>query len=357
MPHPDQGRPPGADSYFRHWASLVVTDRSGAGAVRCLVVGKLPVPDLSIVLARAGAGAADLVVAQPGEEGAVPGTFACVWRLFYGHEVENEQDPLTGFLGAHPEVRWIHTISAGVDGLGGSLSQRPDIVLTNSVGVTAIPIAEFVVGCLLQHCKRYPEILAAQRAGRWESLALRELGDLRVVIVGLGAIGEEVAARLAPFGCHLSAIRRHPEDPGRGVVRDVRGPDQLAGACDGADALVLAVPLTSDTRAMVGAEVLSRLQPGACVINIARGALIDELALLEGLALGRPGAAYLDAFEEEPLPGSSPLWSAQGVFVSPHISWSSPNFTRRSCELFGDQLRRFRTGEPLINQVDMAAGY
>ncbi|MHB8394141.1 MAG: D-2-hydroxyacid dehydrogenase [Candidatus Dormibacteria bacterium] len=326
-------------------------------AVRCMVVGRFPEPDLPLVLERARGGRVELVVVAPGEEETAAGSFDCIWRLFYGHEAAAKEDPLPGVLRAHPEVKWIHTVSAGVDRIGDILAERPEIILTNSVGVTAIPIAEFVVGCLLQHCKRYPEIWAAQQMSRWESLALRELGDLRVVIVGLGAIGQEVALRLAPFGCRVTGIRRHPKGAGLGIVDDVRGPDQLAQACEEADALVLAVPLTTETRGLVGAEVLSRLQPGACVINIARGGLIEETELVKVLASGRLAAAYLDAFEEEPLPPSSPLWSSPGVFLSPHLSWSSPNFTRRTCELFGDQLRRFSTGEPLVNQVDLRAGY
>lgn len=324
--------------------------------VRCLIVGRLPEPDLGLVLARAGGGEIDLVAAPLGLEAEVLGPFDCIWRLFEGRFAGVRRNPLADALAAHPEVRWVHSVSAGIDGFGEALAGHPDIVLTNSAGVVAIPIAEFVVGCLLHHCKRLSEIWAAQRDSRWESFRLRELGDFKVVILGFGAIGVEVARRLQPFGCRVTAVRRHPEAGGAGLALEVTSPGRLAEACLGADALVLAAPLTAETRGIVSREVLSALTREACVINIARGGLIDEPALMAALQ-GEALSAYLDAFNEEPLPRSSPFWTTPGIFLSPHISWSSPNFTRRTCELFGDQLRRFSQGQKLLNQVDLRAGY
>ena len=324
--------------------------------VRCLIVGRLPKPDLELVRDRAGLKDLELVIASEAET-PPQGPFDCIWRLFGGRSPGATEDALRVALSQHPEVRWVHTVSAGVDHLDEVMAPYPDIVLTNSAGVVAIPIAEFVVGCLLQHCKRYAEIWALQQERRWESLQLRELGDLRVVIMGLGAIGTELARRLHPFGCHLTAVRRHPEAGGGGLVEELFPPDQIAAACAGADALVLAAPLTQETRGIVAPAVLGALQPAACLVNIARGGLVDEAALLASLRAGPLAAAYLDAFEEEPLPATSPLWSAPHVHISPHISWSSPHFASRACELFAAQLRRFATGEPLANRVDLAAGY
>ncbi len=325
--------------------------------VRCLIVGRLPEPDLGLVREQVGLDGLELVTAAPGEEALAQGQFDCIWRLFGGRLSGDTADSLKVALSQHPEVRWVHTVSAGVDHLDEIMAPYPDIVLTNSAGVVAIPIAEFVVGCLLQHCKRYPEIWALQQQARWESLHLRELGDLKVVIMGLGAIGQELARRLLAFGCQLTGVRRHPEAGGNGLVSTLFPPDRLVDACQGADALVLAAPLTRETRGLVSAEVLAALKPGACLVNIARGGLVDEAEVMEALRTGPLAAAYLDAFEEEPLPEASPLWSAPGVHVSPHISWSSPNFTRRTSELFAAQLRRFAAGEPLANHVDLAAGY
>jgi phosphoglycerate dehydrogenase-like enzyme len=325
-------------------------------SVRCLIVGRLPEPDLDLVLARAGGGHIDLVAAPLGREAEVPGRFDCIWRLFEGRLAGVRRNPLADALVAHPEVRWVHSVSAGVDSFGDALSGRPDIVLTNSAGVVAIPIAEFVVGCLLHHCKRLAEIWAAQRDSSWKSFQLRELGDLKVVILGFGAIGQQLARRLQPFGCQVTAVRRHPQTGAAGLALEVSSPDRLAEACLGADALVLAAPLTDETRGVVSREVLSALNQDACLINIARGGLIDEPELLAAVR-GGTLTAYLDAFVEEPLPKSSPLWTTPGIFLSPHISWSSPNFARRTCELFGDQLRRFCEGHELLNRVDLRAGY
>jgi phosphoglycerate dehydrogenase-like enzyme len=328
-----------------------------ARPLRCLIVGRLPEPDLELVRDRAGLEDLELVMAAAGEETPPPGRFDCIWRLFEGRSAGAAEDTLAVALSRHPEVRWVHTVSAGVDHLGEVLAPHPGIVLTNSAGVVAIPIAEFVVGCLLQHCKRYPEIWALQQARRWESLQLRELGDLEVVIMGLGAIGMELARRLRPFGCHLRGVRRHPEAGGGGLVSELFSPEQLVAACAGADALVLAAPLTQETRGIVGRAELAALKPGACLVNIARGKLIVEEELIAALQEGPLAAAFLDAFEEEPLPPSSSLWSAPGVYISPHISWSSPHFANRAAELFAAQLRRFANGEPLINRVDLASGY
>ena len=324
--------------------------------VRCLVVGLYPEPDLELVRRLAGPGV-DLVVVPAGQSTAGVGAVDCIWRLFSGRVAGVSPDPFLEALDLHPEVRWVHTVSAGLDQFGGGLAAHPGVVLTNSVGVVAAPIAEFVVGCLLQHCKRYPELRERQRERRFEELLLRELGDLRVVLFGLGAIGTATARLLAPFGTRLVGVRRHPGRDGDELVQSVHPPAELALACRGADALVLAAPLTAETKAVVDDHVLAQLNPGSCLVNIARGGLIDEPALLSRLGSGPLEAAYLDAFEEEPLPPRSPLWGAPGVFISPHVSWSSGNFARRTCELFGEQLGRFARGEPLRNLADPVRGY
>lgn len=318
--------------------------------VRCLVVGAAPEPDLSSL--RELAGPVELVRDR---DGTAPGDFDCVWRLYGGRLRGATHDPLEVALDGHPEIRWVHSISAGIDHLRPLLQRHREVVVTHSAGVVAAPIAEFVVGCLLQHCKRAAHLAELQRERRFEAVDLRELADLRVVILGLGAIGSRTAQLLSAFGCDLIGIRRHP---GRGgPVPDVRPPGELAAACSGADALVLAAPFTPATGRLVDDAVLSRLAPGSVLVNVARGELVDEAALLRRLADGPLGAAYLDAFAEEPLAASSPLWGAEGVFISPHVSWSSPNFGRRAVELFASQLRRFRQGEPLLNVADVTEGY
>jgi phosphoglycerate dehydrogenase-like enzyme len=331
---------------------------TGAGPssrLRCLVVGIHPEPDLDLVRRLAKPVEVELVVPPAGEGTAALGQFDCMWRLFGGWG--GSPDPVGEALQSHPELRWVHTVSAGIDRLGEHFTGRPGVALTTSAGVTAIPIAEFVVGCMLQHCKRYPEIWELQRQRRFEQLALRELSDLKVVILGMGAIGTTIARLLQPFGCELIGARRRPGLPGEELVSAVYPPAELGAACHGADALVLAAPLTQETRGIVDEKVLSRLADGSCLVNIARGGLAKEAVLLEQLRSGPLAAAYLDAFEQEPLPPESPLWSAPGAFLSSHCSWRSPNFSRRSSELFGEQLRRFGTGQPLLNVSHPAWGY
>jgi phosphoglycerate dehydrogenase-like enzyme len=320
--------------------------------VRCLVVGRSPTPDPE-VLARLDRG---VELVGPGA-GVGEGSFDCIWRLFGGHLGGAHEDPLEAGLKAHPEVRWVHTVSAGIDHLRPLLERHPGVSLTTSAGVVAVPIAEFVMACLLHHCKRLAHLDELQRQRRFESVLLRELGDLRVVLVGLGAIGNEVARRALALGAQVTAVRRRPELGGGAHGLPVVGPEGLTEACRGANALVLAAPLTGSSRGMIGELELRLLADGSALVNVARGGLVDEPALLRALAGGPLSAAYLDAFEEEPLPDSSPLWTAPGAFLSPHVSWSSPHFAERSTELFLDQLTRFRKGQPLRNVADLARGY
>lgn len=334
-----------------------MTGAGPRGRLRCLVVGIQPEPDLELVRRLARPVEVELVVPPLGEGTAALGQFDCMWRLFGGRGAGGSPDPVREALQSHPEVRWVHTVSAGIDRLGEHFTGRPEVTLTTSAGVTAIPIAEFVVACLLQHCKRSPELWDLQRQRRFEQLALRELSDLKVVILGMGAIGTTIARLLLPFGCELVGVRRRPGLPGRELVSAVYPPAELGAACQGADALVLAAPLTEETRGIVDERVLSGLAEDSCLVNIARGGLAEEAVLLGQLDSGPLSAAYLDAFEQERLPPESPLWSAPGAFLSAHCSWRSPNFTRRSSELFGEQLRRFGTGQPLINVSHPAWGY
>ncbi|HVB53590.1 MAG TPA: D-2-hydroxyacid dehydrogenase [Candidatus Acidoferrales bacterium] len=333
-----------------------MTDEGGQ-RVRCLVVGQLPAPDLELVRRAIPADRAELVAAEAGADLTRLGDFDVIWRLFPGSAAGDPPDRFPEALQSHPEVRWVHTASAGIDHLAVLFRDRPDTILTHSAGVTAIPIAEFVVGCLLQHCKRFPELAEQQRERRFVQLPLRELGDLRVVLFGLGAIGGAVASRLAPFGCQLVGVRRDPSRPGPAEVGQVFGAPDIARACQGADALILVAPLTMETEGAVNNLVLSQMASGSALVNVARGGLVDEPVLLAALAQGRPAAAYLDAFVEEPLPDGSPLWTAPGVHVSPHLSWSSSHLARRTSELFAEQLRRWVDGESLLNRANPQAGY
>ncbi len=259
-------------------------------------------------------------------------------------------------LQAAPAIRWIHTPSAGVDHLLTPLMLSRDIVLTNNAGGHAIPIAEFVMAFILNHAKRLPALRSAQAERRWDRQATAlELTDAVLLIVGMGGIGQAIATRAAAFGMRVWGSRRHPCDmPG---VERVVGADGWRELLPAADYVVLAMPLTAETRRVFDAAALRSMRSSAYLINVARGAVIDEEALIVALREEWIAGAALDTFETEPLPPDSPLWDLPNVVLTPHCTSSSPRARQRSIALFLDNLERYRNGQPLRNVVDKAAGY
>ena len=254
-----------------------------------------------------------------------------------------------------PNLRWIHTISAGVDHLLFPELRESDAILTNASGVFNIPIAETVMAYILAVVKRLPEFWAHQREHRWEKLPLRELRGLTVGIVGMGDIGTEVARLCRAFGMRVLGLRRRPAPSD--LADEVLPPDRLQDLLARSDFVVIAVPLTAETRGMIGRAELAAMKPDAWLVNISRGAIVDEEALVEALREGRIGGACLDVFAQEPLPPESPLWDMPNVIITPHNSWSSPHIEEREIALFLENLRRYVAGEPLLNVVDKQAGY
>ena len=257
-----------------------------------------------------------------------------------------------------PRLRWIHSASAGVDRISTPAVRERGLVVTNARGVFSRPIAEYVVMMSLAIARRLPQLLELQRERTWQPLRGRELSELTVGIVGYGSIGAEVARLLRPFGCRVIATRRHPE---RGAREDdgveLFGLDDLREVLHASDIVVVAAPLTDETAGMIGAEQLAEMREDAWLINIARGRLIDELALRRALESGWIGGAVLDVFSEEPLSPDSPLYRTPNVVITPHTSWASDRVIERTVDLFIDNLRRDRAGEPLRNVVDLEAGY
>lgn len=264
---------------------------------------------------------------------------------------------LQHLLDAAPNVRWIHTPSAGVDSVVLPVMLERNITLTNSAGIHAVPIAEFVLMMMLNHVKRADQLYAAAKQQEWfrDETPLQELYGKTVLIVGLGQIGQAVAKRAAAFEMRVLGSRRHPQ-PMDGVAQVV-GDNRWRDLLPEADYVIVAAPLTNDTRGMIDADAFGRMKPSAYLINIARGQIVDTDALLYALEHGQIAGAGLDALPEEPLPASHPLWRAPNAWITPHISWSSPLMRDRSLDLFFDNLRRYRAGEPLHNVVDYSAGY
>ncbi|HUF05904.1 MAG TPA: D-2-hydroxyacid dehydrogenase [Candidatus Binatia bacterium] len=257
-----------------------------------------------------------------------------------------------------PRLRWIHSASAGVDRISTAAVRDRGIVVTNARGVFSRPIAEYVVMMSLAIARRLPQLLELQRERTWQPLRGRELSELTVGIVGYGSIGVEVARLLEPFGCRVLATRRHAER-GAGEASNVElfALDGLEDVLRASDIVVIAAPLTEETAGLIGADQLSEMRGDAWLINIARGRLIDELALRRALDSGWIGGAVLDVFSEEPLSPDSPLYRTPNLIITPHTSWASDRVIERTVDLFVDNLRRDMAGEPLRNVVDLEAGY
>jgi phosphoglycerate dehydrogenase-like enzyme len=273
-------------------------------------------------------------------------------------------------LARAPRLRYVHSASTGVERMLTPAARERGIVFTNARGVFSRPIAEYVLMMILAVSRRLPGLLELQRERTWQPLEGVELRDVTVGIVGLGSIGRAVGALATAFGCRVVAVRRRsaagstgsgPDDESRSfgeVMLDrVGGPEALPELLAESDFVVLAAPLTPETENMIDGRALEAMKPGAWLINVARGRLVDERALVAALRDGRIGGAVLDTFREEPLAPSSPFYDLPNVIVTPHTSWSSGRVLDRSVELFCDNLRRYAAGEPLLNVVDPTAGY
>ena len=279
-------------------------------------------------------------------------------------------DAFDRVLARAPRLAWVHSATTGVELALTPTALERGIVITNARGVFSRPIAEYVLMMILAVSRRLPQLLELQRERTWQPLEGAELRDVTVGIVGLGSIGRAVGALATAFGCRVLATRRRSDagsaasesDPdaaslGELMLDRVLGPEGLPELLAESDFVVLAAPLTPDTERMIDDRALGLMKPGAWLINVARGRLVDERALLRALRDGVIGGAVLDTFVEEPLGPSSPFYDLPNVIVTPHTSWSSGRVLDRSVGLFCDNLRRFARAEPLVNVVDPAAGY
>ena len=261
-------------------------------------------------------------------------------------------------VGEGPNVRWLHTASAGVDHvLTPEVRAKPGLTVTDSGPAFEIAISEFILAWMLMVARGLPELMAHQRERRWEGVPQRELAGATVGIVGLGPIGRGVAARAKAFGMRTLGLRR-TQAPCEGVDEVGAGPEGLARLLAESDYVVLAAALTGETRALIGANELAGMKRGAWLINVGRGALVDESALIAALQAGQIGGACLDVFAQEPLRGDSPLWDLPNVYVAPHnSSGGTASLRERQKALFLDNLRRFALGETLQGVVDVERGY
>ena len=267
--------------------------------------------------------------------------------------------PRDFFLKAQPTLRWVHTGSAGVGAALFPEMVTSDVVLTNSAGIHAPPIAETVLGIMLYFARGLDFAARDQGAGRWDQTAFGttaspvfELGGKTVGVIGYGGVGRAVAEKARCFGMHVLATRRtsRPSDDGTPIVA-------LEQLLSESDIVVIATPATPATHRLIGRAELGLLKPDAVLINVARGNIIDERALIEVLREQKIRAAGLDVFEQEPLPADSPLWRLPNVLILPHVSGTTPLFWNRQADLILDNFERYLAGRTLRNVVDKQAGY
>jgi phosphoglycerate dehydrogenase-like enzyme len=273
-----------------------------------------------------------------------------------------------------PRLKWVQLHSAGVDHLLDSPLMESDVVITTASGIHATPIAEYVMASMLAHRWRVPFWTHCQREARWPSnrwdlYARPELRGSTIGILGYGSIGREVGRLARAFGMRVLALRRSPGKPQdqdvsssaggeeEAVAGRVYGPDALCEMLPECDYVVIALPLTPETRHLFGEEELRAMKSTAYLVNIARGSIVDEAALVRALREGWIAGAGLDVFEEEPLPPDSPLWGMENALISPHVAGFTPRYDERAAQIFAANLARYTSGRPLLNVVDKQVGY
>lgn len=295
---------------------------------------------------------ADLVVTTAdGLRAALPGADALVlWDFFSG--------ALQEAWPAVDRLRWVHVTAAGVDTLLFDALRESEVVVTNAHGVFDEPIAEYVLTAVLAHDKRWNEHKALQAERRWQHHELRLTRGRRCLVIGTGGIGRATARLLRAVGCEVRGAGRREvdDDPdfGRVVSTDRLADDDVVGW---ADHVVLVAPLTPQTAGLVDDQVLSAMRPAAHLVNVGRGPLVDEDALVDALREGQIAGATLDVFTTEPLPPDSPLWDLPTVTISSHLSGDVVGWRDALADQVEVNLRRFVAGEDLMNVVDKALGY
>jgi phosphoglycerate dehydrogenase-like enzyme len=264
-------------------------------------------------------------------------------------------------LHAAKSLRWIYSITAAVDQFLYPKLISSEIALTNAGSVHGPVVAEHAIAMLLALAKRLPSAVRYQERRKWameaiwsESPRPREVRGATLVVVGLGSIGAEIASMAGAMKMHVIGVREHPE---RGGAQEVVGVDALDSVLARADFVVLAAPLTERTRHLIDAQRLQLFKPSAFLINVSRGALVDEAALVKALRGRKIAGAALDVFEQEPLSRWSPLWKMPQVLITPHTAFLTENVWRRHFKVFAANLKRFIAGHPLVDVIDLKRSY
>jgi phosphoglycerate dehydrogenase-like enzyme len=275
--------------------------------------------------------------------------------ILYAH---GQVSLLAGILPLATRVRWVHSLWTGVESiLTPELLAHP-APLTNGRGVFRWPLADWVVGVMLYFAFDFGRVLKQQEEKLWKPFVSTTLDGRTLGIVGYGAIGSATAQRARPFGVKIGALRRRPElFQDDSLIDRSYAPAQLRELMSASDYVLVVTPLTAETRGLIGQEEIAAMKPGSVLINIGRGPVVDEGALIRALQSGAIRGAALDVFDTEPLPPEHPFWEMRQLFLSPHTADRVEGFLGPAFDCFLDNLARFARGTSLINVVDKHAGY
>ena len=268
-----------------------------------------------------------------------------------------------GHFAAARRLAWVHSASAGIEANLFPGLVESDVTLTNATGLHTVCIPEHVLGLMLALARNFHEAERLKAQRRWERFTViafaggvRELAGSNLAILGAGAIGAALARLCRALDMHVRVLRRRPDHPVEGAEQVV-GPGELHGLLAWADFVVVATPLTAETRNLIDRQALAAMKPGAFLINIGRGESVDDGALIDALRSRAIAGAGLDVFREEPLPPSSPYWELDNVILTPHVSGYTPEYFKKILAQFSDNLERFVAGQRLRNVVDKRLGY
>jgi len=272
-----------------------------------------------------------------------------------------------------PNLKWVQLLSAGADHAMGAISSA-SIPMTTASGIHATPIAEYTIASMLAYAHKFHLMVRAQQRHEWLRSGfpgtVEELNGKTLGVIGYGSIGRETARLGKALGMRVLALKRDPGnrrddgwcpaglgDPDGIIPEKFFGPEQREEILRESDYITVTLPGTAHTKKFLGAREIAAMRPGAYIVNIGRGEVIDEQALIDALKVGKIGGAGLDVFEKEPLPKESPIWDLENVILTPHMSGANRGYMDKACALFADNLRRYRAGQPLLNVVDRQLGY
>jgi phosphoglycerate dehydrogenase-like enzyme len=277
--------------------------------------------------------------------------------IFVGYSLRAEQ------LKEGKKLKWIHSTAAGVAQLMYPELRDSGIMVTNPSGIFSVPMAEHTMGLLLALARNFPDSVRGQDRAQWAQQEiwdkpqhLTELSEKVLVIVGYGSIGREVAKRAMAFEMRVWGVTRSGEAD-RTYAEKIFAAAQLREVLPGADYVLICAPETAETKHLIGAAEIARMKRGARLINVGRGSLLDEVALVQALESGALGGAALDVAQTEPLPAESPLWKAPNLFITPHTSGVSDRLWDRQAAILSELLERWFDGREMFNRVDFARGY